>query len=94
MINYVKQAPVGTRIAIGTDNNLVGRLKANHPTKKVMFLNPFSCACILMNRIDLPHLAWTMDQLAAGKSGHVIKVDSQTAYWAKQALDRMLKLSL
>lgn len=94
LINYVKQAPVGTRIAIGTDNNLVGRLKANHPTKKVMFLNPFSCACILMNRIDLPHLAWTMDQLAAGKSGHVIKVDSQTAYWAKQALDRMLKLSL
>lgn len=94
LIKYVDQAPIGARIAIGTDNNLVGRLKATHPTKKVMFLNPYSCACILMNRIDLPHLAWTMDQLAAGQSGHVITVDPQTAYWAKQALDRMLQLSL
>ncbi len=94
LIKYCQEAPVGTRIAIGTDNNLVGRLKANHPDKKVMFLNPFSCACILINRIDLPHLAWTMDQLAAGKSGHVITVDEQTAFWAKKALDRMLTLSL
>ncbi|EEI71847.1 quinolinate synthase NadA [Lentilactobacillus hilgardii] len=94
LINYVDQAPTNARIAIGTDNNLVGRLKAKYATKQVMFLNPYSCACILMNRIDLPHLAWTMDQLAAGKTGHVITVDPQTAYWAKKALDKMLQLSL
>ena len=94
LIKYVENAPENTRIAIGTDNNLVGRLKDTYPDKRVMFLNPFSCACILMNRIDLPHLAWTMDQLAAGRSGHVITVDSQTAFWAKKALSRMLELSV
>ncbi|MCH4172448.1 MAG: quinolinate synthase NadA [Lactobacillus sp.] len=93
IINYIKAAPAGARIAVGTDNNLVGRLIHTYSDKKIMFLNPHSCACILMNRIDLPHLAWTMDQLAAGNSGHEIKVDADTAFWAKKALDRMLELS-
>ncbi|WP_125768540.1 quinolinate synthase NadA [Lapidilactobacillus wuchangensis] len=93
IINYVKQAPAGARIAIGTDNNLVGRLIHQYPDKQLMFLNPFSCSCILMNRIDLPHLAWTMDQLAAGQPGNVITVAPEIASGAKKALDRMLLLS-
>ncbi|WP_390406032.1 quinolinate synthase NadA [Lacticaseibacillus jixiensis] len=93
LIRYIDAAPANARIAVGTDNNLVGRLIANHPDQHVMYLNPMSCACILMNRIDLPHLAWTMDQLAAGKPANQITVDQDTAYWAKQALDRMLELS-
>lgn len=93
LIHYIQQAPAGTRIAVGTDNNLVGRLIHTYPDKKVMYLNPYSCACILMNRIDLPHLAWTMDELSAGRDANVITVDAQTAHWAKVALDRMLDLS-
>ncbi|MFD1484474.1 quinolinate synthase NadA [Lacticaseibacillus baoqingensis] len=93
LIDYIQQAPAGTRIAVGTDNNLVGRLIRENPDKKVMYLNPMSCACILMNRIDLPHLAWTMDQLAAHQPANQITVDATTAHWAKVALDRMLKLS-
>ncbi|KRN23349.1 quinolinate synthase NadA [Lacticaseibacillus camelliae] len=93
LIHYIQQAPKNTRIAVGTDNNLVGRLIKTYPEKRVMALNPYSCACILMNRIDLPHLAWTMDQLAAGKPANVITVAPQTAQWAKKALDRMLALS-
>ncbi|WP_261807100.1 quinolinate synthase NadA [Lapidilactobacillus luobeiensis] len=94
IIKYIQAAPKGSRIAVGTDNNLVGRLIKQYPDKKIMFLNPFSCSCILMNRIDLPHLAWAMDQIAAGKDGNVIKVDTQTAFWAKKALARMLTLSV
>ncbi|WP_461218183.1 quinolinate synthase NadA [Lapidilactobacillus salsurivasis] len=94
IIKYIEAAPRGSRIAVGTDNNLVGRLIKQYPEKKIMFLNPFSCSCILMNRIDLPHLAWALDQVAAGHEGNVIKVDAQTAFWAKQALDRMLTLSV
>ncbi|MCI1986865.1 MAG: quinolinate synthase NadA [Lactobacillus sp.] len=93
LIDYIHQAPAGTRIAVGTDNNLVGRLMRENPDKKVMYLNPMSCACILMNRIDLPHLAWTMDQLAAGRQANQITVAPDTAKWAKKALDRMLELS-
>lgn len=93
IIHYIEAAPAGSRIAVGTDNNLVNRLTAKYPDKKVMSLNPYSCACVLMNRIDLPHLAWTMDQLAAGLPGHVITVPEDTAFWAKKALDRMLSLS-
>lgn len=93
IIKYIQQAPKHSRIAVGTDNNLVGRLRAQTKDKDVLFLNPLSCSCILMNRIDLPHLAWTMDQLMAGASGNVITVDPETSFWAKQALDRMLQLS-
>lgn len=93
IIRYVQQAPTHSRIAIGTDNNLVGRLKQQFKDKEILFLNPFACACILMNRIDLPHLAWTMDQLMEGQRGNVITVDKETSFWAKKALDRMLQLS-
>lgn len=93
LIRYIQAAPRDTRIAVGTDNNLVGRLRHDHPDKQVMFLNPYSCACILMNRIDLPHLAWTMDRLAANEPANQVQVDAETAYWAKVALDRMLQLS-
>lgn len=93
IIRYIEEAPQNTRIAVGTDNNLVGRLIKTHPDKRVMALNPYSCACILMNRIDLPHLAWTMDQLAEGRPANVITVDKKTAAGAKLALDRMLTLS-
>lgn len=93
IINYVKQAPAGSRIAIGTDNNLVGRLIHQYTDKQLMFLNPFSCSCILMNRIDLPHLAWAMDQLHDGQPGNVIKVAPNIASGAKKALARMLALS-
>ncbi|WP_461215010.1 quinolinate synthase NadA [Lacticaseibacillus sp. GG6-2] len=93
IIHYIQNATVGTRIAVGTDNNLVGRLIKTYTNQKVMYLNPYSCACILMNRIDLPHLAWTMDELRAGREANVITVDDKTAHWAKVALNRMLALS-
>ncbi len=93
IIHYIQSAAAGTRIAVGTDNNLVGRLIQSYPDKRVMSLNPYSCACVLMNRIDLPHLAWTLDELSAGRDANVITVAEKTAYWAKVALNRMLALS-
>nr|WP_252895069.1 hypothetical protein [Liquorilactobacillus satsumensis] len=47
-----------------------------------------------MNRIDLPHLAFTLDNLLQDPAAlNIIKVDDQTAFWAKKALDKMLTLS-
>jgi quinolinate synthase len=46
-----------------------------------------------MNRIDLPHLVWTLENLAAGMVINRIEVDADTQEWARIALDRMLSLA-
>ena len=45
-----------------------------------------------MNRIDLPHLVWAMENLAAGRILNQITVEEQTAHFARVALERMLAL--
>ena len=57
-----------------------------------MFLDKTICYCSTMNRIDLPHLVWTLENLVAGQVNNVITVDADTAHWARVALERMLAL--
>ncbi len=45
-----------------------------------------------MNRIDLPHLVWTLESLADGRLVNRIEVDRETEQFAKLALERMLAL--
>jgi quinolinate synthase len=45
-----------------------------------------------MNRIDLPHLVWTLESLVDGRVPNVIEVDDETARYAKAALEQMLAL--
>jgi quinolinate synthase len=45
-----------------------------------------------MNRIDLPHLVWTLESLVEGNIVNQIKVEKESAKFAKVALDRMLAL--
>jgi quinolinate synthase len=45
-----------------------------------------------MNRIDLPHLVWSLEELVAGRTPNQITVDPDTARYARSALDRMLAL--
>ncbi|MBB5888721.1 quinolinate synthase NadA [Lactovum miscens] len=94
IIDYIQQSPLGSRIAVGTDNNLVSRLQHIFPEKQVMLLNPIACSCVLMNRIDLPHLALTMDNLMnRPEELNIVKVNQETSHFAKVALDKMLNLS-
>jgi quinolinate synthase len=92
IIRTLEAAPAGSKWAIGTELNLVGRLAQQHPDKTVVFLNEKVCFCATMNRIDLPHLVWALEELVAGRAPNVIRVDDDTAGWAKVALDRMLAL--
>jgi quinolinate synthase len=57
-----------------------------------VYLDRTVCYCSTMNRIDLPHLVWALESLAAGTVVNRIEVDADTAHWAKVALDRMLAL--
>jgi quinolinate synthase len=92
IITTLEAAPAGSAWAIGTELNLVKRLALAHPDKRVVFLEKTVCFCATMNRIDLPHLVWALENLVAGTVVNRIEVDPDVAHWARVALDRMLAL--
>jgi quinolinate synthase len=92
IIQTIEAAPAGSAWAVGTELNLVKRLAAQHPDKRIVFLDRTVCYCSTMNRIDLPHFVWAMESLVDGVVVNQIQVDEDTEKWAKVALDRMLAL--
>jgi quinolinate synthase len=92
IIKALDAAPAGSSWAIGTELNLVKRLALAHPDKQVVFLDRTVCFCSTMNRIDLPHLVWALESLAAGDLVNQITVDERTSRYARAALDQMLAL--
>ena len=92
IISTIEQAPAGSAWAVGTELNLVQRLAAANPDKTVVFLDKTVCYCSTMNRIDLPHLVWALESLAAGRLVNQITVDDDSARQARAALDQMLAL--
>ena len=92
IIQIVSQSAPGSKWAVGTELNLVSRLAANNPDKEVVFLDKTVCYCSTMNRIDLPHLVWSMESIIAGHIVNEIKVDPRVAKNAKLALEQMLAL--
>lgn len=93
IIQFVENAPAGSTIAVGTEIHLVNRLAEENPDKTVVSLDPLICPCSTMNRIDLPHLAWILEELVAGRVQNKISVDEETAEQARVALQRMLDIT-
>ncbi|MFB0934284.1 MAG: quinolinate synthase NadA [Propionivibrio sp.] len=95
IVKIVKEAPPNTRWLVGTELNLVNRLaeEVKPDGKIVQFMSPTVCMCSTMQRIDPQHLAWTLDNLAAGHIVNHIKVPEHEAGPAKLALERMLAVS-
>ncbi|QUF64181.1 quinolinate synthase NadA [Bacillus atrophaeus] len=91
IIEAINRAEPGTKWAIGTEMNLVQRIIQEHPDKQIMSLNPDMCPCLTMNRIDLPHLLWSLEQIEKGEPAGVIKVSETIQKDALLALNRMLK---
>ncbi len=92
IIKTVSESAPGTQWAVGTELNLVGRLAAQNPDKKVFFLDRTVCYCSTMNRIDLPHLVWALESLVNGQIVNEIRVDEETSRYSKLALEQMLAL--
>ncbi len=92
IIEWIEEAPAGSAWAIATELNLVKRLALAHPDKSITYLDKTVCFCATMNRIDLPHLVYSLELLLSGNVINQITVDPDTSYWAKIALDRMLSL--
>lgn len=93
IINTIKEAPAGSKWAIGTEMNLVNRIIDEHPDKEIVSLNPFMCPCLTMNRIDLPHLLWSLEKLEAGEVVNHITVPENITKNAVLSLERMLERS-
>ncbi|MBO0610847.1 quinolinate synthase NadA [Myceligenerans salitolerans] len=92
IIKKLDAAEPGSSWAVGTELNLVRRVAREHPDLQVHYLDKTVCFCSTMNRIDLPHLVWAMESLAAGRMVNRIVVDADDAHWARVALDQMLAL--
>ncbi|HCD53765.1 MAG TPA: quinolinate synthase [Balneolaceae bacterium] len=93
IIKTIEAAPAGSKWAIGTEMNLVNRIIDEHPDKEIESLNPFMCACLTMNRIDLPHLLWSLEKLEEGEVVNQISVPDEVTKYAVLSLERMLELS-
>jgi quinolinate synthase len=92
IIKAIDAAPAGSAWAVGTELNLVRRLALRHRDKQIVYLDRTVCFCSTMNRIDLPHLVWAMENLVEGRVVNRIQVDPEVAHWARVGLDRMLAL--
>ena len=95
IISTLRDAPPGSKWAVGTEFHLVSRLahEAEERGVSVSILSECQCLCTTMYRIDEPHLLWTLDHLAHGKVVNKISVHRDARGPALQALERMLELS-
>ena len=94
IVKTIEKSAPGSKWAVGTELNLVNRIAKENPGKKVVSINPFMCLCGTMNRIDLSHLSWAIDNILSGQLQNVITVEEPIRSQAKIALQRMLDLSL
>ncbi|MGC9195693.1 MAG: quinolinate synthase NadA [Syntrophobacteraceae bacterium] len=88
MEKYVKEAPSGSTIIIGTEINLIERLALEYPDKTVLDLE--RSLCPNMFKINLANLLETLEHLG---ERNVVRVDEDIKAGARVALDRMLSLA-
>ena len=94
IIRTVKESPVGSTWAVGTEIHLVNRLAREvAPDRTVLSLDQFGCLCSTMFRVSPNHLLWVLEGLVHGEVHNRIVVPDAQKHWTKVALDRMLSIS-
>jgi len=94
IIRTIEEAPAGSHWAIGTEINLVNRLKEEHPDKHIEILRVSEPYCRTMAQITRAKLAYQLEQLDSGNRVNRIMVPEEFREPARVALDRMLELVL
>jgi len=93
IIKTVKESPVGSTWAVGTEIHLVNRLAREvAPDRTVLSLDQFGCLCSTMFRVSPNHLLWILEELVEGRVHNRIVVPDDRKQWTKVALDRMLSI--
>jgi quinolinate synthase len=94
ILKTVRESPMGSIWAVGTEIHLVNRLAAElAPGRTVLSLDQFGCLCSTMFRVSPNHLLWILEGLVDGQVHNRIVVPDEQKHWTKVALDRMLSIS-
>lgn len=91
--NTVENAASGTSWAIGTEINMVNRLRDENPDKRIFCLDPVVCPCATMYRIHPAYVLWVLEGIMAGVGINIVEVDSVTKRDALVAVERMLEVA-
>lgn len=93
IINTIKEAPKGSKWAVGTEINLVNRLAAEFPDQDIISLSPYQCLCTTMYRVRPRWLLESLRSIKRNDPINIIKVPETVKENALKALDRMLNIS-
>ena len=88
LIKYIQEMPEEQKVAVGTEFNLVNRLRS----KNTYVLSATKPECPTMNETTLQDVYDTLKAIDDGAPINEIEVDEKTQKWAKIALERMLAL--
>ena len=94
IIKYVQDLPLEQKVAVGTEFNLVNRLRPKFEGKQTTFvLSSSKPQCPTMNETTLQDVYDVLLAYEDNKPINEVFLDSEVQKWAKIALDRMLELS-
>lgn len=88
LIKYIKELPADQKVAVGTEFNMVNRLRPSN----TYILSSTKPECPTMNETTLEDLYAVLKSIEDGNPINEIEVDEETAHWAKIALERMMAL--
>lgn len=93
ILETIKNAPSGSKWAVGTEINLVNRLQTWFPDKEITSLSPYQCLCTTMYRVRPRWLLESFRSIKRNEAINIISVPEDVKNNALKALDRMLKIS-
>ncbi|QOY55421.1 quinolinate synthase NadA [Candidatus Sulfurimonas marisnigri] len=88
LIKYITELPAEQKVAVGTEFNMVNRLRPNN----TYILSSTKPECPTMNETTLQDVYDILKSIDEGEPLNEIHVDDNTQKWAKIALERMLAL--
>ena len=88
IIKYIKELDPEQKVAVGTEFNLVNRLR----DKNTYVLSSTKPECPTMNETTLEDLYNTLKSIEDDKITNEVQVEPEVAKWAKIALERMFEI--
>jgi len=90
LIKYIKELPLEQKVAVGTEFNMVNRLR----DKNTYILSSTKPECPTMNETTLEDVYKTLKSIEDNNISEetLIKVNDDVIKWAKVALERMLEI--
>jgi len=89
---FVAEQKPGSKIAVGTEINMVARLDAQHENLHIQCLEPTVCPCSTMYMIHPAYLMDVLERLVDGEIPNQVIVERSIQEGAKLALERMLSI--